>query len=97
MPTSLDAYVESTGGPKLVVFDDVMCQCANNEMIARAFRQKRHHNNVSIALILQNLYYQGRVMRNMHLNTEYVELFGNPRDKSQFGYIVWQLHEAKEI
>ena len=30
-------------------------------------------------------------MRNVHLNTEYVVLFGNPRDKSQFGHLAGQL------
>ena len=30
-------------------------------------------------------------MRNVHLNTEYVVLFRNPRDKSQFGYLARQL------
>ena len=95
MPTSLDAYLESTGGPKLVVFDDMMTQCANSEMIAQAFTQKRHHHNVSVVLILQNLYCQGRVMRNVHLNTEYVVLFRNPRDKSQFGHFARQLEPKR--
>ena len=30
-------------------------------------------------------------MRNVHLNTEYVVLFCNPRDKSQFGHLARQL------
>ena len=30
-------------------------------------------------------------MRNVHLNTEYVVLFSNPRDKSQFGHLARQL------
>ena len=30
-------------------------------------------------------------MRNIHLNTEYVVLFRNPRDKSQFGHLARQL------
>ena len=46
---------------------------------------------VSVILILQNLYCQGKVMRNVHLNTEYVVLFRNPRDKSQFGHLARQV------
>ena len=95
MPSSLDSYLESTAGPKLVVFDDMMTQCANSEMIAQAFTQKRHHQNVSVVLILQNLYCQGKVMRNVHLNTEYVVLFRNPRDKSQFGHFARQLEPKR--
>ena len=79
MPSSLDAYLE-INGPKAMVFDDMMMQCANSELIAQAFTQKRHHQNLSVILILQNLYCQGKVMRNVHLNTEYVVLFRNPRE-----------------
>ena len=90
MPSSLDAYLELSG-PKAMVFDDMMKQYASNELIAQAFTQKRHHQNLSIILILQNLYCQGKVMRNVHLNTVYVVLFLNPRDKSQFGHFARQL------
>ena len=34
---------------------------------------------------------QGKVMRNVHPNTEYVVLFRNTRDKSQFGHLTRQL------
>ena len=74
MPSSLDAYLE-LNRPKAMVFDDMMMQCANSELIAQAFTQKRHHQILSVILILQNLYCQGKVMRNVHLNTEYVVLF----------------------
>ena len=90
MPSSLDAYLE-LNGPKAMVFDDMMMQCANSELIAQAFTQKRHHQNLSVILILQNLNCQGKVMRNVHLNTEYVVIFRNPRDKSQFGHLARQL------
>ena len=62
-------------------------QCAKSELIAQAFTQKRHHQNLSVILIFQNLYCQGNVMRNVLLNIEYVVLFRNPRDKSQFGHL----------
>ena len=64
MPSSLDAYLE-LNGPKAMVFDDMMMQCANSELIAQAFTQERHHQNLSVILILQNLYCQGKVMRNV--------------------------------
>ena len=88
--TTLDAYLELSG-PKAMVFDDMMMQCARRELIAQAFSQKRHHQHLSVILILQNLYCQGKVMRDVHLNTEYVVLFRNQRDKSQFGHLARQL------
>ena len=87
MPSSLEAYLE-LNWPKALVFDDMMMQCANSELIAQAFTQKRHHQNLSV---LQNLYCQVKVIRNVHLNTEYVVLFRNPRDNSQFGHLARQL------
>ena len=90
MPSSLDAYLELSG-PEAMVFDDMMMQCARSELIAQAFTQKRHHQILSVILMLQNVYCQGKVMRNVHLNTEYVVLFRNPRDKSQFGHLARQL------
>ena len=74
-----------------MVFDDMMMQCASNELITQAFTQKRHHQNLSVMLILQNFYCQEKVIRNVHLNTGYVVLFRNPRDKSQFSNLARQL------
>ena len=53
--------------------------------------QKRQHHNLSVILILQNVYCIRKVMRNVHLNTEYVVVFFNPRDNSQFGQLARQL------
>ena len=85
MPSSLDAYLELSGH-KAMVFDDMMMQCASRELIAQAFTQ-----NLSVILILQNIYCQGKVMRNVHLNTEHMVFFRNPRDRSQFGHLARQL------
>ena len=72
-----------------------MSKCANSDLVAQAFTQKRHHQNVSVILIVQNLYCQGSVMRCVHLNTEYVVLFRNPRDKSQFNHFARQIEPKK--
>jgi len=91
MPSSLDKYLDSENGPKAFVFDDLMTECVDNNMIAEAFTKKRHHRNVSVILLVQNLFCQGKVMRTVHLNTEYVVLFGNARDKSQFQHFARQI------
>ena len=90
MLSLLDVYLEFSGH-KAIVFDDMMMQCASSELIALAFTQKRHHQNLSIILILKNVYCQRKVMRNVHLNTEYVVLFRNPRDQGQNGHLARQL------
>ena len=41
-------------------------------------------------LLVQNLFCQGKEMRNIHLNTQYVVVFASPRDKSQFRHFARQ-------
>ena len=91
MPSSLDTYINEESGPKAIIFDDLMNECVDNVLIQSAFTKKRHHNNVSVILLLQNLFCQGKMMRTIHLNTEYVEVFGNARDKSQFHHFCRQV------
>ena len=92
MPKSLDKYLDADpGGPKAFMFDDLMTECVDNIMIAEAFTKKRHHRDVSVILLVQNLFCQGKAMRTVHLNTEYVVLFGNVRDKSQFQHFARQI------
>ena len=79
-------YLDAEMSVKAMVVDDLMSECVNNNIIADAFTKKRHHRNVSVILLVQNLFCQGRIMRTVHLNTEYVVLFGNARDKGQFNH-----------
>lgn len=92
MPTSLDEYGE---GPRCVVFDDLMTECADNSVVREAFVKKRHHANMSVVLIVQNLFCKGREMRNIHLNTQYLVLFATPRDKSQFHHFARQVEPRR--
>ena len=55
MLSSLDAYLELSG-PKAIVCDDMIMQCASSELIAQHFTQTRHHQNISVISILQNFY-----------------------------------------
>lgn len=91
LPDSLDTDFGDSRFPRCMVFDDLMVQCSTNSVIREAFLQKRHHANMSVILILQNLFCQGKEMRNIHLNTQYVVLFASPRDKSQFGFFARQV------
>jgi len=39
--------------------------------------------NISVILIAQNIYCQGKQSRNISVNQKYIVLLSNPRDKSQ--------------
>lgn len=93
MPGSLEKYIEGDGN-RALVFDDLMTECAKNDMLADAFTKLRHHRNISVVLLVQNLFIQGKVMRTIHLNTEYFILFSNLRDKTQIRHLAMQLEPA---
>ena len=95
MVENLDKFLDEASEAKILIFDDMMSECLNNKMIAELFTKKRHHCNISIVLLLQNLFAQGSVMRTVHLNTEYVVLFANQRDKSQFHHFARQVEPKR--
>ena len=59
MPESLDKYLDADSSVKAMMFDNLMSACVNNNIIADAFTKKRHHRNVSVILLVQNLFCQG--------------------------------------
>lgn len=73
----------------LIVIDDMMLRL--NEKIADLFTAASHHCNVSVILILQNLFPRARMMRDISLNTNYIILFENPRDRNQVSCLARQL------
>jgi DNA polymerase III delta prime subunit len=71
----------------LLIIDD---QMANNQIksdqgssITKLFTQGSHHRNLTIIYIVQNIFNQSKEMRNVSLNSHYLVLFKNPRDKTQ--------------
>ena len=69
--------------PTLLVIDDLAQTVADDVRCTKLFTQGIHHKNVSILLIMQNLYKQGKSMRDVHLNAQYLILYKNCRDVNQ--------------
>lgn len=74
----------------LIVIDDLMHRL--NDKIADLFTAASHHCEVSVILILQNLFPRLKVMRDISLNAHYLILFRNARDASQVGCLGRQLY-----
>jgi len=55
-------------------------------------RKGSHRRNISVILITQNLFHQGRFCRDISLNSKYSVALKNVRDKSQFQYLARQVH-----
>jgi hypothetical protein len=75
----------------LIIIDDLMVEAGNAQDVSDMFTKGSHHENMSVVLILQNLFHQSSKMRRISLNTQYVVLMKNPRDISQVRCFAQQL------
>lgn len=80
---------------KLIIIDDLMQEAGNAEDVCNLFTKGSHHRNMSVILIVQNLFHQGKIMRTISLNTHYMILFKNPRDSGQIRFLAGQLFPGK--
>jgi len=78
------------GRPKLLMLDDLMHE--SGESVAKLFTKKSHHWNITVILINQNLFPKSKYARDMALNSHYLSIFKNPRDKAQISYLACQVY-----
>lgn len=71
----------------LLILDDLMTAASGSVTVSNLFTRTSHHRNMSVILILQNLYHQGKSMRDISLNAKYTVLFKNPHDKGQIQHM----------
>lgn len=76
---------------KLVIIDDLMREASNNS-VTDLFTKGSHHKNLSVIFITQNLFHQGRGQRDISLNTNYIIVFKNPRDRAQIQHLARQVY-----
>jgi hypothetical protein len=79
----------------LLILDDLMNNVKNDDSILKLFTVESHHKNISVFMITQNLFSQGKYTRTMSLNSHYLILLNNPRDKTQINYIARQMYPGK--
>jgi hypothetical protein len=79
----------------LIVLDDLMAQSGKDKRISDLFTKGSYHRNLSIIYIVQNIFHQGKEMRNISLNAHYIVLFKSPRDKQQISMLARQINPRK--
>ena len=89
IPTALAFDVNKRN---LIVFDDQMIDASKDKRIMNLFTRGSHHRNLSVIYILQNLFYQGKGSCSISLNSHYLKLFKNPRDKLQILTLLKQMY-----
>jgi hypothetical protein len=81
--------------PDIIVCDDLMSEISKSDNVADIFTKKSHHMNISIFFIVQNLFFQGKSMRTISLNSQYIVLLKSVRDKQQINALGRQLYPKK--
>ena len=76
---------------KLLIIDDQQLEALNSKLVVDLFTKLSHHKNITVVLILQNLFHQGKYSRDISLNTHYFVLFKNQRDINQIKILGNQL------
>lgn len=94
VPENLNDYIDKKYR-NLIVIDDLMSETGNDKRITSLFTKGSHHRNLSVILLLQNLFYNGKESRNISLNTHYIVLFKNPRDNTVVTSLAKQMYPGK--
>ena len=76
----------------ILVLDDLMAEGVNNPTLMDVFTKGSHHKNISVILLMQNIFHQGTKARSMQLNTQYMVLFKNPHDRQQIKIIAMRMY-----
>ncbi len=85
----------SSGDHSLLVLDDLVMELSASKICESYFILKSHHNNCSVIWVSQNIFYNGKASRTISLNTHFIVLFKNLRDKSQYATFARQAFPGK--
>ena len=98
IPESLknDSYLD-VNIRNLIIIDDQMIEAEKDNRIVSLFTEGSHHRNLSVIYIVQNLFHQGKGKRSISLNSHYLILFKNPRDKLQILTLAKQMYPSETV
>ena len=74
---------------RLVILDDLMHEANRN--ISQLFTKGSHHRNISVIMIVQNIFSSNKEHRTISLNSSYMVIFKNVRDKTQIAILGKQM------
>ena len=99
VPVRLTDNIESVRGDPnlntLVVIDDLMDDDSTEKEVERMFIKRVHHENLSVAYLVQNLFHASKVHRTISLNANYLWLGTNRRAADQIRTLAQQLFPTK--
>ena len=75
----------------LLILDDQMSEAKGDSSVVNLFTKGSHHKSASVVFLMQNLFEKGGPVRTINLNSQYIVLFKNPRDKRQISTLAQQM------
>jgi hypothetical protein len=97
MPSLSDIeQFSSSGEPKLLIFDDRMADLKDFNGFEKLFTVFCHHRNLSIILVVQNIFHQAKCLRDISLNVQCIILFKNLRASDQVSRLATQMFAGKK-
>ena len=76
----------------ILVLDDLMEEAVKDPNIMSMFTVGSHHKNISVVFLMQNMYQKGSYTRIMSMNTQYMVLLKNARDRQQIKTLASQMY-----
>jgi GTPase SAR1 family protein len=80
----------------IIIIDDNMHVMTNDILISDLFTKISHHKNITVVLILQNLFPKSKYMRDISSNSTYIVLMSNPRETLQVKTLSTQIDGANQ-
>jgi hypothetical protein len=74
-----------------LILDDVMNEVGDQKIISDLFTKISRHKNITVFLLLQNLFPKGKYFVDISRNANYIVLMTNPRDISQIKTLEQQI------
>ena len=75
----------------LVVLDDLMSKCCNDQRVSDLFTRGSQHRGISVLYLTQNLFPPGQLSRPFSLISRYMLIFRIPRDSLGGGILAGQM------
>jgi len=77
--------------PCFIILDDLLNEAYSKD-VCDLFTKGSQHRNISVILITQNLFHQGRYYRDISLNAMCIVVLKNVRDRNQFYHLARQVY-----
>ena len=90
IPEDIPALFPMGCRPGILVLDDLMRNCSEDERILDLFTKVSHHCDVTCIYLTQNLFPPEKFSRSISLNAHYIIAFNNPRDTLGFRTLAQQ-------